>query len=355
MVTKKKRTCISWSGEILGNYEVGACVGSGTFADVFEARNRIKDPSVRYCLKVETRAREKLAAEYATLKTLSGSLYLPTCYEFFPQGSANVLVLDLMGPSLDAIIKKGCGTLSPGTVSTIAVNIMSCMQFIHDRGFLHRDIKPHNFVLGRKGGWDRIYIIDFGLAHRFVTSTGDHIPFTTGKSFVGTERYVSVGAHKGFEQGRRDDMESLAYMFLYFLRGRLPWQNIGARFEKPERNHRTMLCKQVTSLDELCGAFPPAFRSYLASVRKLKFESRPDYEKYRSLFLPLREQRPLDWELNGLAQRLSDDLESRSFAEYAKSSNNSNSPMSPLSTPSNELVSAPEEFVKPVSSERDTC
>ena len=103
---------------------------------------------------------------------------------------------------------------------------------IHDRYFLHRDIKPDNFSMGVKKNKHRVYIFDLGLAKRYLKRDGKHIPYKEGKDLTGTARYASINTHMGVEQGRRDDIESLGYVWMYFLRGRLPWQSLPGKTKK---------------------------------------------------------------------------------------------------------------------------
>jgi casein kinase 1 len=117
--------------------------------------------------------------------------------------------------------------LSISTTLNIGVQIITRLEQIHRKGFVHRDIKANNFMIGRGEHSKIVYIIDFGLAKRYKDlRTGQHIPIKGGKSLVGTARYASIASHEGFEQCRRDDLESLGYLLLYFLRGKLPWQGI---------------------------------------------------------------------------------------------------------------------------------
>ena len=110
---------------------------------------------------------------------------------------------------------------------TIGIQIITRLEQIHRKGFVHRDIKANNFTIGRGDKANIVYIIDFGLAKKYKDlKTGQHIAIRGGKSLVGTARYASIASHDGYEQGRRDDLESLGYLLLYFLRGKLPWQGI---------------------------------------------------------------------------------------------------------------------------------
>ena len=110
------------------------------------------------------------------------------------------------------------------TVLMLADQMLQRIEFIHARHFLHRDIKPDNFLVGGNDQTkNTIYIIDFGLAKCFKSSDGEHIPFRDGKNLTGTARYASINTHLGYEQSRRDDLETIGHVILYFLRGSLPW------------------------------------------------------------------------------------------------------------------------------------
>ena len=110
----------------------------------------------------------------------------------------------------------------------IAIQMLKRIEVLHSKNILHRDIKPENFVIGCGSNQHLVYIIDFGLAKYFIRK-GEFIPYIEGKGMVGTARYASIKTHKGIEQSRRDDLESIGYTLIYFLNGELPWQGIQAR------------------------------------------------------------------------------------------------------------------------------
>lgn len=160
------------------------------------------------------------------------------------------------------------------------------LEYIHTRRIIHRDIKPDNFAMGIGKHSHRVFIIDFGLAKKFMSSDGKHIKYKDGKSLTGTARYASINTHIGIEQARRDDLEGLGYVFMYFLRGSLPWQGIHARDVK-EKYERIKQKKINTTAEELCRGFPEEFLNYIKYCRNLNFEDRPDYKYLKGLIYNL--------------------------------------------------------------------
>ena len=155
---------------------------------------------------------------------------------------------------------------------------------MHEERIIHRDIKPDNFLIGgSENTKNNIYIIDFGLAKCYKNSEGEHIPFREGKNLTGTARYASINTHIGYEQSRRDDLETIGHVLLYFLRGSLPWQGLPGRSKNEKYNNIKRKKKEVT-IDELCLNQPPEFNEFMRYCRGLSFTHDPDYKYIKDLF-----------------------------------------------------------------------
>ncbi|MCQ2818920.1 MAG: hypothetical protein MJ252_16770 [archaeon] len=161
---------------------------------------------------------------------------------------------------------------------------------MHSRNFIHRDVKPDNFLMGKGRKKNLVYAIDFGLAKRYRDpKTGLHIPYRDGKSLTGTARYASVNTHLGIEQSRRDDLEAIGYIIVYFLRGSLPWQGLKAKNMK-EKYEKIKEKKLSTTLQDLCKGFPEETQTFITYSRELRFEDKPDYNLLKQLIKKMAEK-----------------------------------------------------------------
>ena len=205
--------------------------------------------------------------------------------------------MELLGSSLEDIFQKHEKKFSIKTVCMVGIQMLDRLEFIHNKNIIHRDIKPDNFVLGLDNKSHIIYVLDFGLSKKYRSSrTHQHIKFSVNKKLTGTARYASINALKGCEQSRRDDLEAIGYVLMYFLRSSLPWQ--GLHIHKGEDRYKKILTKKRgTSAEELCKGFPSEFAEYINYTRNLEFEADPDYKFLRGLLLSVleKENQPYDF------------------------------------------------------------
>ena len=195
----------------------------------------------------------------------------------------NMLIMELLGPSLEKLFQLNNKQFSLKTTCMIGIQMLDRIEYIHSRKVIHRDIKPDNFTIGKGNKSHIIYILDFGLAKKYWSTTHkSHIPFTTGKRLTGTARYASINALSGFEQSRRDDLESIAYILLYFLRGSLPWQGLKIN-NREDRYKKICEKKKNTSSKDLCKGFPNELETFVRYVRNIEFTEVPDYDYLRDL------------------------------------------------------------------------
>ncbi|KZZ96971.1 Protein kinase-like domain protein [Ascosphaera apis ARSEF 7405] len=278
---------MSSSSNVVGvHYRVGKKIGEGSFGVIFEGTNLLNSQQV--AIKFEPRKSEapQLRDEYRTYKILVGCPGIPNVYYFGQEGLHNILVIDLLGPSLEDLFDHCNRRFSIKTTVMVAKQMLSRVQTIHEKNLIYRDIKPDNFLIGRPGtkAANVIHVVDFGMAKQYRDpKTKQHIPYRERKSLSGTARYMSINTHLGREQSRRDDLEALGHVFMYFLRGGLPWQGLKAATNK-QKYEKIGEKKQTTPINELCENFPEEFNKYLTYVRNLGFEDTPDYDYLRDLF-----------------------------------------------------------------------
>ena len=167
--------------------------------------------------------------EAKVYKALSGGVGIPFVRWYGTECDYNAMVIDLLGPSLEDLFNYCNRKFTYKTVLLLADQLICRIEYIHARCFIHRDIKPDNFLMGIGRRGSQVNVIDFGLAKKYRDPrTHLHIPYRENKNLTGTARYASVNTHLGIEQSRRDDLESLGYVLIYFCRGSLPWQGLKA-------------------------------------------------------------------------------------------------------------------------------
>ena len=235
-------------GEIFFNkYKIIKKIGEGTFSKVYKAIYK----GNYYALKIENRrdGSNLLEEEAAIMSYLKGP-NIPLITSFGYNDEYNILVMELMGKSLETIINSK-KTFTVKTTAMIGFQMLNILEFIHNNHIIHRDIKPDNFVMGYECKNAKLYLLDFGLAKKYRSSkTLMQYPYVKKNKITGTARYASIHALEEMEQSRRDDLESMGYVLMYFLRGSLPWQ--GMKIKKKSERYKKILEKmKETSAEEL--------------------------------------------------------------------------------------------------------
>ena len=268
---------------IFDRYKLIKRLGAGSFGSIYEAVYQ----NQYYAIKLEekNRGQDLLETEAYIMSYLHGP-GLPFVKSYGYSSKHNILVMELMGESLEDkfegfVVKK----MSNRCVCNIGYQMIEILEYIHNKHVIHRDIKPDNFVVGRGEKRKYIYILDFGLSKKYRSSrTLKHYQILKSKNLTGTARYASINALNGLTQSRRDDLEAVGYVLMYFLRGRLPWQGIPVK-NKEDRYRKIMEKKMATSAEELCMGFPNEFADYINYTRNLQYEQDPDYNYLKNLFL----------------------------------------------------------------------
>jgi len=295
-----------------GKYRLGKKIGSGSFGDIYLGHNVSSGEDVAIKLESVKSRHPQLLYESKIYRILSGGVGIPNLYWYGVEGDYNVMVMELLGPSLEDLFMFCSRQFTLKTVVMLADQLLSRIEYIHSRSFLHRDIKPDNFLIGLNKRANHVYVIDYGLAKKYRDpKTMQHIPYTDKKNLTGTARYASINTHCGIEQSRRDDLESLGYVLMYFLRGALPWSGLKVCLHcspqidhssdallltywrvpvnlqattKKQKYEKIMERKISTPIDKLCGGYPQEFATFLNYARALRFEDKPDYSYLRKLF-----------------------------------------------------------------------
>uniref|UniRef100_A0A1J3F2B4 non-specific serine/threonine protein kinase n=1 Tax=Noccaea caerulescens TaxID=107243 RepID=A0A1J3F2B4_NOCCA len=272
----------------VGNkFRLGRKIGSGSFGEIYLGTHIHTNEEVAIKLENVKTKHPQLLYESKLYRILQGGTGVPNVKWFGVEGDYNVLVMDLLGPSLEDLFNFCSRKLSLKSVLMLADQMINRVEYFHSKSFLHRDLKPDNFLMGLGRRANQVYIIDFGLAKKYRdNTTHQHIPYRENKNLTGTARYASMNTHLGIEQSRRDDLESLGYILMYFLKGSLPWQGLKAGTKK-QKYERISEKKVSTTIESLCRGYPSEFASYFHYCRSLRFDDKPDYSYLKRIFRDL--------------------------------------------------------------------
>lgn len=282
---------------VFNRYIVGRKLGAGSFGQIFECEDNESDKIVAAKIEDSRATKPQLEHEWMVCQKLGRAPGFPRMICFGKENNFNVIVMELLGPNLEELFDRCSRNFSLKTVIMIAEQILTRIQRLHSHGFIHRDIKPDNFVIGRGDATSQLYMIDFGLSQHFRNAhTKAHLPCRNNKRLTGTARYASVNAHAGVEQSRRDDLESLGYLMVYFLKGGLPWQNQKAS-TKEKKFEKIYRIKKSIPIDDLCKDLPTELADFIKYCRKLTYSERPQYDYLHHLFRKITRRFEFIWDM----------------------------------------------------------
>lgn len=269
-----------------GRFRLGKKIGSGSFGEIYEGSDIFGGGDVAIKLEHLSNTTQHLLSEAKLMKNIANECF-PQMYWYGAAGEYNCMVMELLGQNLEDLYDFCTRNYSLKTVLMIAFEAIERIKYFHEHHYIHCDIKPQNFLVGKGSTESTIYLIDYGLAKRYRDEqTRIHISFKDNKSLTGTARFASKNAHNGIEQTRRDDLESLGYMLLYFLKGSLPWQGLKIK-DKAEKYQKIKEIKNSMTSRELFQGFPDEFANYIEYCFNLKFEEEPNYRSLINAFKEL--------------------------------------------------------------------
>ncbi|KAJ3046635.1 serine/threonine protein kinase [Rhizophlyctis rosea] len=268
-------------GREINRYQIGRKIGSGSFGDIYLGTNIINGEDI--VLKIDNVKvnHPLLEHEAGVYKQFEGGVGIPYRHWFGRDNQYNYLVIDPLGPSLDELFNFCNKQFTLKTILLLVDQMIDRIEFMHTKNYLHRDVSPSNFLMGFGKRRGVVHVIDYALSKKYrKPKTHLHIPYKENKNLTGTARYASINNHFGAELSRRDDLESLGYVLMYFCRGNLPWENFTSLDRIKEK-------KVATPPEMLCRGLPKEFFVYLNYTRSLKFDAIPDYSYLRKLFRDL--------------------------------------------------------------------
>ena len=269
-------------------YKLVKKIGSGSFGSVYKAIDIDKNKYVAVKVESKKSSKKRLAHEINIYNNFSYSRYVPKIIWYGSETNYNFLVMEYMGSNLEKLFDIHNKKFSLKTIIMLTIDLLKILEYIHSNNIIHRDLKPDNIVIGNSNNNCHVYLLDFGLSKIYrMKDGGDHIELVKNKSLVGSMRYASIRNHKGYEQSRRDELESLGYLLLYLLRGgNLPWNGVPCE-NKEEKCKLICEIKSNLNLEELCEDVPEEYRLLICYARKLKFDCDPNYDYLVNLFQKL--------------------------------------------------------------------
>ncbi|KAM5221091.1 casein kinase I-like [Ctenodactylus gundi] len=308
-----------YGGTVVGDkYRLIRKIGAGSFGEVYLAFNITTGEEVAVKLERKSRGTSSLILESEVYSTLQGGVGIASVLWHGQNKNFNIMVMDRLGPNLESVFHFRSQKFSLKTVLMLADQMIARVEFLHSKSLIHRDLKPDNFAIGIGKNSDTVFLIDYGLAKQYIDSeTGQHMPYRDDITLNVIAPFASINTHLGVEQSRRDDLESIGYILLYFIRGGLPWWGVKVASKKKSLD----VCEMMMSipLEKLCEGYPEEFAVYLSYCRRLGFEETPDYtyvrQLFRNLFISLGYEYDYVWDWTTPEQRSTEESSASSSGQ----------------------------------------
>ena len=271
---------------IIDKYKLLKKLGKGSYGNIYLCKDIITNKFFAAKLENKNGSTNALENEYQIMKNIKCDR-VPLIKQYSENNIYNILIMQLLGKSLEQIFEQILNKekMSIKCVCNLSIQMIEILELIHNKNIIHRDIKPSNFLMGNDlNTFNNLYLIDFGLATKYRDSANsNHYKMIKGKKLIGTVRFASVNAMNGLSQSRRDDLESIGYVLIYFLKGKLPWQNLLIK-NKEERYEKIREIKSNIDIKILCSDLPEELSAYLTYVKNLKYDEDPNYDFIKGLF-----------------------------------------------------------------------
>lgn len=257
---------------INNKYKLLNKIGEGSFGSIYKAENYRTREEVAIKVEPISNGTTLLKNESKIYQYLLGTNCIPQVKWYGKDEINYYMVIPLLGKSLQQLlIEKRVFSLK--LILQIGIQILYLLKAIHEKGLLHRDIKPDNFLLGIDSEKNKLFLIDFGLCKTYIKHD-KHIEMRENKGLIGSLTYASINAHEKCELSRRDDLESLGYMLVYFWLGHLPWREID--FTKNPNADISIIDLKTRIINDVI--IPSVLKDYIKYVRNLNFEEEPKYD-----------------------------------------------------------------------------